>query len=91
MSPGRQPVVEIEYISGAARVASVETQAAADGFGYYIANPNLALNGVDTQGFAGLTPPPPTPPTAVPVVAITIFIFVQSFVFNNISGCTFIS
>ncbi len=65
-----KPVVAIEYISGAAQVANVEIQAKADGFGYYIANPNLALNGVDTQGFAGLTPPPPTPPTAVPVVAI---------------------
>ena len=45
-------VVATEYVSSATAVASVETQAAADGFGYYIANPNEQLDGVDTQGFA---------------------------------------
>ena len=65
-----KPVVAIEYISGAAQVASVESQAAANGFGYYIANPNLDLVGVDTQGFAGLTPPTP-PAAAAPTVTIT--------------------
>jgi cysteinyl-tRNA synthetase, unknown class len=47
---GKQ-VVAIEYVSSATAVASVETQAAADGFGYYIANPDEQLDGVDTQGF----------------------------------------
>ena len=46
-------VVAIEYVSSASAVSSVETQAAADGFGYYIANPNLNLDGVDTQGLTG--------------------------------------
>ena len=46
-------VVAIEYVSSASAVSSVETQAAADGFGYYIANPDLNLTGVDTQGFTG--------------------------------------
>jgi uncharacterized protein (TIGR01370 family) len=50
-----KPVVAIEYVSGASEVSSVETQAKADGLGYYIANPNQQLNGVDTQGL-------PTPP-----------------------------
>ncbi len=45
-------VVAVEYVSQASEVASVESQAKADGFGYYIANPNLELDGVDTQGFA---------------------------------------
>ena len=46
-----KPVVAIEYVSSATAVASIESQAPADGFGYYIANPDYALNGVDTQGF----------------------------------------
>jgi cysteinyl-tRNA synthetase, unknown class len=46
-----KPVVAVEYVSGASEVSSVETQAKADGIGYYIANPNLQLDGVDTQGF----------------------------------------
>ena len=44
-------VVAVEYVSGASQVASVEAQAKADGLGYYIANPNLLLSGVDVQGF----------------------------------------
>jgi hypothetical protein len=32
-------------------VTSVKTQAAAAGIGYYIATPDSALNGVDTEGF----------------------------------------
>jgi uncharacterized protein (TIGR01370 family) len=47
-------VIAIEYVSGSTQVANVESEAKADGFGYYIANPNLQLDGVDTQGFAGL-------------------------------------
>ncbi len=54
-------VVAIEYVSGASEVSSVEAQAKADGLGYYIANPNLQLNGVDTQGF---------PSGSAPVVTI---------------------
>ena len=46
-----KPVVAIEYVSSTTAVANVESEAAADGFGYYIADPNLNLNGVDTQGF----------------------------------------
>ena len=63
-----KPVVAIEYVSSATAVASVETQAKADGVGYYIANPNLALNGVDTQGFTSASPPPTT---TAPTVKIT--------------------
>jgi len=51
-----KPVVAIEYVSAASAVSKVEAKAKADGLGYYIANPNLALNGVDTQGFAGRDP-----------------------------------
>lgn len=61
-----KPVVAIEYISGASQVANVEAKSKADGFGYYIANPNLGLNGVDTQGFAGMTAP-----AAAPTVLVT--------------------
>ena len=46
-----KPVIDIEYVSGASEVASVEAQDKADGFGWYIANPNQDLDGVDTQGF----------------------------------------
>ncbi len=46
-----KPVIDIEYVSGASEVASVEAQDKANGFGWYIANPDQALNGVDTQGF----------------------------------------
>jgi hypothetical protein len=58
-------VVAIEYVTGAA-VAAVQADAAAWGLGYYIANPNLQLNGVDTEGFTSgggagaVTPAPPT-------------------------------
>jgi cysteinyl-tRNA synthetase, unknown class len=61
-----KPVVAVEYVSGASEVSSVETQAKADGVGYYIANPNLQLDGVDTQGFTtgtGSGSTPQTPPT----------------------------
>ena len=57
-----KPVVTIEYISAASEVSSVEAQAKAAGLGYYIANPNLELNGVDTQGF---------PSGSQPIVTIT--------------------
>jgi large repetitive protein len=46
-----KPVIAVEYVSGASQVASVESHAAADGIGYYIANPNFQLDGVDTRGF----------------------------------------
>jgi cysteinyl-tRNA synthetase, unknown class len=66
-----KPVVAIEYITGASRVADVQAKAAAAGIGSYVANPNLALNGVDTEGFATL--PPTTDPTPEPpVVGVTI-------------------
>ena len=63
-----KPVVAIEYVTGAAKVASVELQAAAAGIGYYIANPNLALNGVDTEGFPTTTTTPPANPSPAPTV-----------------------
>lgn len=67
MAAGKS-VVAIEYVSAAAAVTSVEAQAAAAGIGYYIANPNLQLNGVDTQGFTtGSTTPPPTAPVVTAV------------------------
>ena len=63
-----KPVVAIEYVSAAAAVSNVEAKAAAAGIGYYIANPNLELNGVDTQGFTtGSTTPPPTAPVVTGV------------------------
>jgi cysteinyl-tRNA synthetase, unknown class len=65
-----KPVVAVEYVSGASEVSSVETQAKADGVGYYIANPNLELDGVDTQGFTSGSGSGSTPKTA-PAVAIT--------------------
>lgn len=67
-------VVAIEYVSGASRIANVQAKAAAAGIGSYVANPNLALNGVDTAGFATLTPPAPTPvptPTPTPAPSLT--------------------
>jgi cysteinyl-tRNA synthetase, unknown class len=66
-----KPVVAIEYVTGASTVAAVQTKAAAAGIGSYVANPNLALNGVDTEGFATL--PPTTDPTPEPpIVGVTI-------------------
>jgi cysteinyl-tRNA synthetase len=65
-----KPVVAVEYVSGASEVSSVETQAKADGVGYYIANPDLQLDGVDTQGFTSGSGSGSTPKTA-PAVAIT--------------------
>lgn len=63
-----KPMVAVEYVSGASEVSSVETQAKADGVGYYIANPDLQLDGVDTQGFAS---GPGSTPGTPPAVAIT--------------------
>ena len=61
-----KPVIDVEYISNASEVASVESKDKAYGFGYYIANPDQALNGVDTQGLtSGATTP------GAPTVAIT--------------------
>lgn len=50
-----KPVIAVEYISGATEVANIKAEAAAAGIGYYIANPNFELDGVDTEGF---TSPP---------------------------------
>jgi cysteinyl-tRNA synthetase len=49
-------VLDVEYISDASEVASVEARARADGMGYYIAGPDQSLDGVDTQGFRSVTP-----------------------------------
>jgi uncharacterized protein (TIGR01370 family) len=65
-----KPVVAIEYISGAAKVADVEAKAAAAGIGYYVANPNLDLVGVDTEGFTAYTPPAPIVVTAISDVPV---------------------
>jgi cysteinyl-tRNA synthetase len=51
-----KPVIAVEYISGADRIASVQAQAAAAGIGSYVANPNLELSGVNSAGFATLPP-----------------------------------
>jgi cysteinyl-tRNA synthetase, unknown class len=56
-----KPVIAVEYVTGSAKVTSVESKAPAAGIGYYIANPNLELNGVDTEGFTGGSLPPPSP------------------------------
>ena len=57
-------VVAIEYVTGGTKVGDVHAKAAAAGVGSYIANPNLELNGVDTEGFASLAPPTTTSSTA---------------------------
>lgn len=64
-----KPVVAIEYITGAAKVADVEAKAAAAGIGYYVANPNLNLDGVDTEGFGAIPPPPPSAPPIVTAIS----------------------
>ncbi len=65
-----KPVVAIEYVTGAATVANVQAEAAAAGIGYYIANPNLALNGVDTEGFTSqVVNPPPNNVIVIPNLA----------------------
>jgi cysteinyl-tRNA synthetase, unknown class len=46
-----RPAIAIEYITGAAKVANVKSLCAGYGIGYYIATPNLELDGVDTEGF----------------------------------------
>jgi cysteinyl-tRNA synthetase len=66
-----KPVVAIEYITGAAKVADVEAKAAAAGIGYYVANPNLELQGVDTEGFATSAPPPPPPSSGPKVTTVS--------------------
>ena len=43
-----KPVVAIEYVTGATKIADIHTQAAHDGLGSYIGN--LDLNGIDTDG-----------------------------------------
>lgn len=50
VSTGR-PAIAIEYITGATKVANVKSLCAGYGIGYYIANPNLDLIGVDSEGF----------------------------------------
>ena len=67
-----KPIIAIEYVTDAATVAAVQAKAAADGIGSYIANPNRALNGVDTEGFATLGTPPPPPTDVLTPHAITI-------------------
>jgi cysteinyl-tRNA synthetase len=43
-----KPVVAIEYVSGATKIADVHTQAAQDGIGSYVGH--LDLDGIDTDG-----------------------------------------
>lgn len=68
-----KPVIAVEYVTGSAKVQDVHNKAAAAGIGSYVAKPDLELNGVDTEGFAGLPPPeyttdpnPPPPPPPPP-------------------------
>jgi cysteinyl-tRNA synthetase len=49
-----KPVVLIEYVTGVTKVNDVKTTTASWGYGYYIANPNLNLSGVDTEGWTGI-------------------------------------
>ena len=63
-------MVAIEYVSGAATIADVQAKAAAAGIGSYVAAPDLALQGVDTQGFTMLPKPAPVP-NPVPIPAPT--------------------
>jgi hypothetical protein len=49
-----KPIIAVEYVTGAAEVADVQAKAAAAGIGSYVANPDLNLDGVDTEGFATL-------------------------------------
>jgi endo-alpha-1,4-polygalactosaminidase (GH114 family) len=51
---GGKPVVLIEYVTGTSDVSDVKTTCASWGYGYYIANPNLNLSGVDTEGWTGI-------------------------------------
>jgi cysteinyl-tRNA synthetase, unknown class len=70
-----KPVIAVEYISGASKIAVVQAKAAAAGIGSYVANPNLALSGVDTEGFATLPTPTPAPtptPTPTPITKDTL-------------------
>ena len=62
------PVILVEYVTGATDVADVKSTCASWGYGYYVANPNQNLNGVDTEGFPSpsLPSPPPAPPAPVP-------------------------
>lgn len=46
-----KPVILIEYVTGSTEVNDVKNQCATWGFGYYIANPNQNLSGVDSEGF----------------------------------------
>jgi cysteinyl-tRNA synthetase, unknown class len=58
-----KPVVAVEYVSGATKIADVHTQAAQDGIGSYVGH--LDLDGIDTDGVlpgqtvqpVGTTPP----------------------------------
>lgn len=46
-----KPVISIEYVTGSTIIADIRAKAAAAGVGTYIANPDLSLNGVSTEGF----------------------------------------
>jgi cysteinyl-tRNA synthetase len=45
-----KPVILIEYVTGSPAITDVKAVCATWGFGYYIADPNLDLNGIDTEG-----------------------------------------
>jgi cysteinyl-tRNA synthetase len=66
-----KPVITVEYVTGTTAVANVQAEAAAAGIGSYVANPNLALSAVDTEGFATL-PPPTYPSPQPPAVGVII-------------------
>jgi cysteinyl-tRNA synthetase len=45
-----KPVILVEYVTGSEAIGDVKAECAAWGFGYYIANPDLSLNGIDYEG-----------------------------------------
>ncbi|RBP15801.1 uncharacterized protein (TIGR01370 family) [Roseiarcus fermentans] len=66
-----KPVIDIEFVSGAAQVADVVAKDKAAGFGYYIANPDQAFDGIDTQGFSSSPPAGTVPTVAIVTKGVT--------------------
>ena len=74
-----KPVVLIEYVSTAAEIADVKATCASWGYGYYIANPNLNLDGVDTAGFGSPPPPAVTAPSQAAAAGFNTLVFSDDF------------
>jgi uncharacterized protein (TIGR01370 family) len=74
-----KPVILIEYVSTAAQIADVKTTCASWGYGYYIANPNLDLDGVDQAGFGSTPPATPSPPAQAAAAGFNTLVFSDDF------------